>query len=150
MEIEIIRTLTLMISLFIMVWIIYTDTKHRHISNKACLILALSSIASATVFSFLPSAIIYSLIIFTLFFLIWYFGIMGAGDVKLITAFSLGIHPDFILIYFIAIGLFGGIQVAIMYLLSLVRGTTPFDKGIPYGVAISIPGVILSYASTFQ
>lgn len=137
-------------NLILMAFIIRGDISKRKIGNKVCLLVICLSVVSAISHGFVVSSILNSIVIFIVFFIIWRLGVMGAGDVKLISGYSIAIVPELIIANFVFIGLIGGVQVSVMYIVSLVRGTTPFDKGIPYGVAISISGVILSYVSTFQ
>lgn len=134
---------------FAMFIIIRGDISLRRISNEVCLLVICISTISAALHGFFLPSLLNSVIVFLVFFLIWRLGIMGAGDVKLIAAYSIGIVPELLIGNLVFIGLIGGVQISVMYINGILRGTTPFDKGIPYGVAISISGVIFSYISTF-
>jgi prepilin peptidase CpaA len=81
----------------------------------------------------------FSLIIFLTF---WYLGFIGGGDVKAICSFTLGVKPDLMVFYFISIGLIGAVQVVFMFAYDQLLGKLQINKGIPYGIPISISGVL--------
>ena len=87
--------------------------------------------------------------VFIPFLLMFNFGAMGGGDVKMIGALSLWIAPSLILPFLMIMALFGGGIAAIMLVHSRLRkpvlsngddSETAAAPEVPYGVAIAIAG----------
>ncbi|EGQ8408569.1 prepilin peptidase, partial [Vibrio parahaemolyticus] len=85
--------------------------------------------------------------VFICFFILWLINIVGGGDVKLIGALFLGVNDEYMLAAIVAIGLLGGIQILVMWLMSVYRKKTPFENGIPYTIPIGISGLFFFYMS---
>jgi prepilin peptidase CpaA len=93
----------------------------------------------------------YTLGILIVGFGLFCFGILGAGDTKLLAVLSLGISPKIMIIMFYGTILLGGL-LALGYLLyGLATDLAKVrKKGIPYAVPISLMGgasILLSYIS---
>lgn len=73
--------------------------------------------------------------------------VVGGGDVKLIGALFLGVHSEYMLLAMIAIGLLGGIQILLMWMMGIVRQSSPFKNGVPYTIPIGISGLFFFYIS---
>ncbi|WP_428659823.1 prepilin peptidase [Photobacterium swingsii] len=127
----------------------YSDFKYRKISNNSALIIGiLSIIISIQNGNFSYSSIKTSIIILVVGFLLTKIKILGSGDIKLISAFSLAIYDNMLIPLFIMIGFFGGVQVSIEFLYSTIKGQTKkFTNGIPYGITISISSLLTIYLS---
>lgn len=77
--------------------------------------------------------------LFGLFALLFYFGAMGGGDVKLIAALALWLPPLATLKLIVLMSLAGGALTILMLARHrLARRDTPLE--IPYGVAIALAG----------
>lgn len=148
MNTDIVSLSTLIINMIVMLWVSISDIRHRQISNTACLIILGTSLVSSVTSGFIAESAIGCIVVFMTFFLLWYLRVLGAGDVKLISAFSLGISPDFLVLFLVITGLSGGIQIAVMYIIALFGRRSPFQRGIPYGVSISVSGVFFSCISS--
>ena len=134
-----------------------SDILHRRIPNLAVFVTVTLFIAwyfispSASLLSSLGAALAVFLCGFTLFS----FKIIGAGDSKLATAVALfaGLHglPQFV----VYMALVGGVlalcmlaaqPTSVMVMLH-TRGRGQAYRGVPYGVAIAIAGVMILLAS---
>lgn len=97
--------------------------------------------------------------VFTPFLLMFHFGAMGGGDVKLIAALALWIAPRFIMPFLFVMAIVGGVLAAIMLLHSRIHqpalatgdtGEDPPAPEVPYGVAIAIAGWWVIYQQYFN
>lgn len=128
--------------------ICYSDFKYRKISNKAILCVFLLSSSLSIKYGFFIQSIKISFLIFVIGFFLTKIKIIGGGDIKLISTLSLAIHGDVIWLFFIMIGFFGGVQLSMEYLYCIIKNKkTPFDKGVPYGIAISLSGLLAIFLS---
>ncbi len=137
------NSLTILVLLLITV----SDLRTRKISNTALLILALLLLLgwlSQPNWSVLP----YTLAILLVGLGLFKFGILAAGDTKLLAVLSLGIKPDYIALTLVGIAMLGGL-LAIGYLLyGLLTDLQPVrQRGIPYGVPICLVGGLALYVS---
>ena len=77
------------------------------------------------------------------------FGVMGGGDVKMLSALALWLRPDQILIMFVVMSLAGGVlTLALLARHKLLRREG--QPEIPYGVAISVAACLLFYEPIFN
>jgi prepilin peptidase CpaA len=129
-----------------------SDVRHRRIPNSAVLaIIALFAgwyLAGPSVS--LQSSLIAALVVFVCGFLLYVFKVVGAGDSKLAAAVALfvGLHglPQFL--FYMALA--GGVmalcmlvaQPASVSVMLHTRGRGQVYRGVPYGVAIAISGVM--------
>ncbi|MEZ8100901.1 prepilin peptidase [Vibrio bivalvicida] len=117
-----------------------SDHKYRTISNNLCkLIVVINSIA-ACYYGYILQSTLTTAIIFLVLVVVWLFGCFGAGDIKLLCAFLLGIKPELTIACLVMVGGLGGVQLVVMYLIGLATNKSLFEKGIPYGIPISISG----------
>ncbi|NVD07818.1 peptidase [Vibrio sp. JPW-9-11-11] len=119
-----------------------SDYQSRTISNQICKLLFIVNLLGALYFSYFLDALFSTGICFIVLIGLWLLNVIGAGDIKLLCAFSVGIEPSLITFYLVSIGLLGGAQVLIMGLVSLLSGKNRFKMGIPYGIPISISGIV--------
>ncbi|WP_299014201.1 prepilin peptidase [uncultured Photobacterium sp.] len=131
------------------VQICYKDITHRTISNKAVgLVLILCLLISLKV-SLLGDSIGYATLIVVIGFVVSICGVIGGGDIKLLTAYSLAINPNYLSLVFISIGFIGGLQAIYTIGISTIirKQSVKHQEGLPYGVPISIScilGIILT------
>jgi prepilin peptidase CpaA len=100
-----------------------------------------------------------AVLVFLPFLLMFHFGAMGGGDVKLIAALALWIAPRFIMPFLLVMAVVGGVLAAIMLVHSRMRqpvlatGETAENQPapeVPYGVAIAIAGWWVLYQQYFN
>ncbi len=80
------------------------------------------------------------------FFSLWLFGFIGGGDVKLISVFVVGIAPQFTVLTVCMVGILGGLQLGVAYMLQ----QQPFSRGVPYGVPIVLSGLAFTFLSNYS
>ncbi|WP_338155364.1 prepilin peptidase [Vibrio metschnikovii] len=90
----------------------------------------------------------YTLAIIAAGLVLFYFGILAAGDSKLLAILSLGISPEYIPLTLVGISIAGGLMASGYLLYGLCTGLTAVrQRGIPYGVPISLVGGLAVYIS---
>lgn len=122
----------------------YTDFKSRKIYNKdLALFLPFCILISLLSGNFLIR-LIDSGVIFLIGMILFKCRQMGGGDVKLITLYALIIKS--FMIFLLLVSIIGGAITLIYMILYYFRGrwSELKNKGIPYGVAISISGFLIS------
>jgi prepilin peptidase CpaA len=141
----------------VLAWAAISDVISRKIPNIAVLALiglfGLWAIAGGL--AGLGSALGAAAIGFAVGFGLYLFKIMGAGDVKLFAATALFAGLAYLPMFALATALAGGVMAAVSLLtrprrtavMIALRGKGDFGRGIPYGVAISIGGVLTLWAA---
>jgi prepilin peptidase CpaA len=82
-----------------------------------------------------------ALAVFAVFLLIFHFGLMGGGDVKLIVALSLWLPFGAFVMMLMVMSIAGGIVTIVMMIeRRIARNTREIE--IPYGVAIAFAGIL--------
>jgi Flp pilus assembly protein protease CpaA len=125
----------------------FYDLRYRLIPHWLCIaILTLSVLVSPVNFSLMWSIKAFGIGCFLL--ALWYYRILGGGDVKLFVAFIPAISDPYLLMSLILIGLSGGV-LAVIYLiygyctdLQKVKA-----KGLPFGIPICVVGLFCVAAS---
>ncbi|WP_102562983.1 A24 family peptidase [Vibrio sp. 10N.286.49.B3] len=121
------------------IYISVMDIKHRHISNLVCgLVLILSSMMFVAQQEW--QVLIYSGAILIIGFIATIFRIIAAGDIKLLTAFSLAISPVYLPLTLVIITFIGGVMGIGYYLYGKWSGNEKAvrQRGVPYGVPICL------------
>ncbi|KIT50952.1 peptidase A24, partial [Vibrio parahaemolyticus EN9701072] len=118
--------------------IFYDDIRYRIVKHRFLLIIFITSLLSLFFTPEPLTQLAVSSSVFICFFILWLINIVGGGDVKLIGALFLGVNDEYMLAAIVAIGLLGGIQILVMWLMSVYRKKTPFENGIPYTIPIGI------------
>ena len=91
----------------------------------------------------------YTLAIIAAGLVLFYFGILAAGDSKLLAILSLGISPEYIPLTLVGISIAGGLMASGYLLYGLCTDLTAVrQRGIPYGVPISLVGGLAVYLSS--
>jgi len=140
----------------VLAWAAVTDVTRRQIPNASVLaivgLFALWALAGAPAGA--GSGLVAAAVGFAVGIALYIFKIMGAGDVKLFAATALFVGLGYLLMFALATALVGGIIAAIsllsrprqtMVMLEL-RGAGASGPGIPYGVPISIGGLLTLWA----
>jgi prepilin peptidase CpaA len=119
-------------------YICYTDVKQRQITNGSVLLVALLCL-SILVVKQQYLALVFSFIILMVGIGLFVLGIIAAGDIKLLAAFSLAIKPEYLLVTLGLIVLLGGI-LAVGYLIYgvLTDLKKVRQRGIPYAIPICL------------
>lgn len=116
-----------------LLWIVYTDIRYRIISNRAVVIIFILSLLLGVS---RDGTINYALALSFLLvgFVLFYFNVVGAGDIKLISALSLSLTLDnaWLFLWFTAV--LGGL-IALFGLLFFHKSIR--RSGVPYGPAIA-------------
>ncbi|EKA6053352.1 prepilin peptidase [Vibrio parahaemolyticus] len=127
--------------------IFYDDIRYRIVKHRFLLIIFITSLLSLFFTPEPLTQLAVSTSVFIFFFILWLINIVGGGDVKLIGALFLGVNDEYMLAAIVAIGLLGGIQILVMWLMSVYRKKTPFENGIPYTIPIGTSGLFFFYIS---
>ncbi|EBP3056808.1 TPA: prepilin peptidase [Salmonella enterica subsp. enterica serovar Reading] len=118
-----------------LIYVIYSDIRFRLIKNSTVLYILFFSICkgwgvNSNMLVFIPLLILFIGIFLN------YFGAVGAGDIKLITALSLGMSETEILRTIVFMG-FSGVPLTIACIVYSSFFKKEEKVTIPYGVAIS-------------
>ena len=130
-----------------------TDLQRRQIDNWLNAGIALSAplfwLASGQTWVDVSFHIAIALVIFTLLAVLFAFGAMGGGDVKLLTALALWIDPVSFVKLLVIMSVLGGLLTLVMAGLHFARKR----KGriaVPYGIAISFAGIWVIFSEYFS
>lgn len=118
----------------------YSDVRYRIISNRLVIILFLIILIDY----FLGDgqlSLINALICLIIGMILFYIGLVGAGDIKLISVLLLSL-PSYLVMDFVTLMALFGIPLA---LIAIVQKRVRKTKAtIPYGVAISLSYILIS------
>ncbi|GEK14097.1 A24 family peptidase [Aliivibrio fischeri] len=123
------------------IYIAFHDIKNRKISNNIVFIIMIIMIIGF--FSIFVkgdmSHLLSPLIILFVGFILFKFNIIAAGDIKYYAAMSLMIEQQYLLLVTCIILCLGGLQAYCQYSIYKLTGKGRWiERGVPYGVAISI------------
>ncbi|MUK67411.1 A24 family peptidase [Aliivibrio fischeri] len=130
----------LIISVIILsnIYAVFHDIKNRKISNNVVLIIMFIGFFSIFVKGDI-SPLLSPLIILFVGFILFKFNIIAAGDIKYYAAMSLMIELQYLLLVTCIILCLGGLQAYCQYSIYKLTGNERWiERGVPYGVAISI------------
>lgn len=118
--------------ILVSIWIFCTDIFSRTISNIQILsIIALCGLSYF--FSGLELNVWIPLITLFVGVFIWRFGVLGAGDVKLLCILTIIIPYEIIASFFFLTSIIGAVIGVLIYILARFIN---IEKSVPYGVAI--------------
>ncbi|WP_392564698.1 prepilin peptidase [Orbus wheelerorum] len=132
--------LSFYIILIILAVICYTDIRYRIISNKQVIVLLIIILLNY-LFSNGELSYITAIIFLVIGMILFYIGVVGAGDIKLISVLLLSI-PNNEIIDFLTIMALLGLPLALIALIKKMMTKT--KTTIPYGVAISLSYIIIT------
>jgi prepilin peptidase CpaA len=125
------------------VFIVYSDIKHRKVSNKLCLLIAV--LCAGYAFTYTEVQVLIPITILVIGIVLSYLRILGGGDTKLLAAYFTAISPDVFLATLIVIGISGGVLSLIYLLKNKIKKNT--NSNLPYAIPITIGGLIGILAS---
>ncbi len=133
---------------------VYTDIRHRLILNAVTAPIALAApLYWYAVGDFNISAIaIYCAVaaaVFVFFALMFRFGAMGGGDVKLFSALALWFTPIWVMRMLIVATVIGALVTIVFWLIHKLRRQVGPVK-VPYGVAIAVAGLWVAGEQIFN
>lgn len=137
-----------------LIFSVYTDIRYRLIYNKVTFPIALAAplfwLATGEYgFADIGIHLLTASCVFVLFASFLWFGMMGAGDVKLLTALALWFEWTVVLNMLLITSIIGGVVTIIFSLIHKLRKQSGPAK-IPYGVAISLAGLFTLGARFFN
>jgi len=130
-----------------------SDIRHRRIPNWSVLAIGALFVPWALFVSTVPilASLGAALVALVIGVILYAFGVVGAGDSKLLAAVALFAGMDHLLQLLVLVALVGGVIALIslaarptraMVMLHM-RGKGDFGRGIPYGVAIAIATICI-------
>ena len=125
------------------VFIVYSDIKHRKVSNKLCLLIA--ALCAGYAFIYTEVQVLIPITILVMGIALSYLRILGGGDTKLLAAYFIAISPDVFLATLVVIGISGGVLSLIYLLKNKIKKNT--NNSLPYAIPITIGGLIGILAS---
>lgn len=114
--------------------ICYSDIRHRIVSNKLIITIAITTLALGFAKNNTVSIVI-PLFALLAGYIIFHFNFIGGGDVKLITVLLLTLTPGQSLDFILYTAIMGGV---VMIIGMLINRSDIQQRGVPYAVAISI------------
>jgi prepilin peptidase CpaA len=158
----VLQTVILVLGLCLFAGVAYADWRTRRIPNEFIVgILALAALRMALLND--PSAALYTVVanaaLFVATFLLFWRGLLGGGDVKLIgsTGLLIGYHDVFAFLFVMSVS--GGLIAIAMVAYdkfglpqarksALADQQTPARLTVPYGVAIALAGIVTLLVQT--
>ncbi|MGD8170580.1 A24 family peptidase [Vibrio sp. TRT 21S02] len=139
-----------MSNLFVTAFICWSDGTQRKISNRINKTVLFTNAVAALCYGFIWDSVPFAVGGFVILLLLWLLGVFGAGDVKLLSAFLVGIKPDLLFPALIMIGLLGGVQLVVMTIWYKSKKLPMFENGIPYGIPISLSCFVFATLSALS
>ncbi|AIN16030.1 Type IV prepilin peptidase TadV/CpaA [Yersinia pseudotuberculosis] len=130
---DVIRLSLMVLIVSQLLFVCYSDIRHRIISNKFVISIACNAIILSLVTHHTVSIIIPIVALF-IGYIIFHFNVMGGGDVKLITALLLALTAEQSLNFIIYTAVMGGV---VMVVGLLINRADIQKRGVPYAVAIT-------------
>ena len=120
----------------------YMDVTVRRLPNSLVILTALLCLTVAISGDFYISSLQQSALALAVGFGLFLLRVCGAGDIKLIAAYLLGIKPEYWALFLFVMSLIGTCLGVVQYIFRRQQ-----NAGIPYGVAISLSGLFFVIAS---
>ncbi|OOE75310.1 hypothetical protein BZG23_06415 [Salinivibrio sp. ML290] len=131
----------LLFATFCLSWVTLRDLKYRKIGHGAIAVIALLSVFIVYWYKLpIDTALFQAGLVFLAGFVLFFFGVCGAGDVKLLAAISLAVSDQWWPWMLFLMAIFGG-MVALGLLLAGWLGKPEWRAmGVPYALAIAPSG----------
>ncbi|WP_417348606.1 A24 family peptidase [Ferrimonas sp.] len=119
--------------------VIYSDIRHRKISNITVVFTGVLTAIIALTGPGERIQLLLPIIIVAVGMALMMLNILGAGDTKLLAAYSLGINPELFPGVLLVITLVGATIAIAMLITNRAKAR---ERGVPYGPAITIGGCL--------
>ncbi|MDD1794656.1 prepilin peptidase [Enterovibrio makurazakiensis] len=129
--------------------IIVSDIKERKISNRLNLVVLVCCLLIAYEYENIELHILRSTLVLTVGLVIFSLGIIGAGDIKLLSIYALIIDSQYWTLSLVTIGFIGGITALIILIKSKIVKNGK-NKGVPYGVPIVFSSLFFIHLSALS
>ncbi|CFR31738.1 prepilin peptidase [Yersinia frederiksenii] len=136
---DILSILLIIILVLQLLVVCYSDIRHRIVTNKSIITIALTTL----VISFTQHntvSVVIPLVALIVGYILFHFKLIGGGDVKLITVLLLALTAEQSLNFILYTAIMGGV---VMMIGMLINRADIQRRGVPYAVAISL-GFLLS------
>jgi prepilin peptidase CpaA len=136
---DILSILLIIILVLQLLVVCYSDIRHRIVTNKLIITIALTTL----VISFTQHntvSVVIPLVALIVGYILFHFKLIGGGDVKLITVLLLALTAEQSLNFILYTAIMGGV---VMMIGMLINRADIQRRGVPYAVAISL-GFLLS------
>ncbi|CFR14413.1 MULTISPECIES: prepilin peptidase [Yersinia] len=136
---DILSILLIIILVLQLLVVCYSDIRHRIVTNKLIITIALTTL----VISFTQHntvSVVIPLVALIVGYILFHFKLIGGGDVKLITVLLLTLTAEQSLNFILYTAIMGGV---VMMIGMLINRADIQRRGVPYAVAISL-GFLLS------
>ncbi|MEZ8881258.1 prepilin peptidase [Vibrio lentus] len=118
--------------------VMYEDIISRRISNFRCLLLLMVTLPVFLLHG-QSISLFYSVGVVVIGVVLNKISVLGAGDSKLLAAYSLAIKPEYLYPILLLIICFGGLLSLGYYIFEKIKNTeTVNQRGVPYGVPICL------------
>ncbi|KAA8666519.1 A24 family peptidase [Vibrio gigantis] len=125
----------------------YTDCRHREVSNRLVLCMALWTL-SRMEFHGEAQHLLHPAAVLLVGGVLFQMNILAAGDSKLFAALSLAIDSQFIVITLLLIGFLGGVLAISQWWLGRMTADIRWtQRGVPYAVPICLASLLAIAAS---
>ncbi|KKD60219.1 hypothetical protein RN22_12110 [Grimontia sp. AD028] len=129
--------------------IVYSDVKERKISNRLSLAVLACCLFIAYGNESIELHILRGFIVFFVGVIFFSLGIVGAGDVKLFSAYALIIDSQFWLLTLVAITFVGGFTAIFIFIKSKLLKNSSI-RGVPYGLPIVVSSLFFIHLSAIS
>ncbi|CNG87827.1 TPA: prepilin peptidase [Yersinia enterocolitica] len=136
---DILSILLIIILVLQLLVVCYSDIRHRIVTNKLIITIALTTL----VISFTQHntvSVVIPLVALIVGYILFHFKLIGGGDVKLITVLLLALTAEQSLNFILYTAIMGGV---VMMIGMLINRADIQRRGVPYAVAIAL-GFLLS------
>ncbi|AVX36716.1 A24 family peptidase [Yersinia enterocolitica] len=136
---DILSILLIIILVLQLLVVCYSDIRHRIVTNKSIITIALTTL----VISFTQHntvSVVIPLVALIVGYILFHFKLIGGGDVKLITVLLLALTAEQSLNFILYTAIMGGV---VMMIGMLINRADIQRRGVPYAVAIAL-GFLLS------
>lgn len=137
----------------VLIWAAGTDLRYRRISNNLSLwivgMFALFSVSQLIGGVSWQTAILWPVVAATIVFALgaalFAAGLMGGGDVKLMSSVALFAGPSLSLTFILYVTIAGGFVALLTLLHARIKKMDPATAKVPYGVAITLGGLWICF-----
>ncbi|WP_051563710.1 A24 family peptidase [Enterovibrio calviensis] len=129
--------------------VVISDIKERKISNRLNLVVLVCCLLIAYEYENIELHILRSTLVLAVGLVIFSLGIIGAGDVKLLSIYALIIDDQYWALSLATVGFIGGITALIILIKSIIVKSDT-EKGVPYGIPIVVSSLFFIHLSALS